>query len=125
MKKVNEIDEVDEILPEYDFSKGVRGKYAERYAKGTKVVVTSHKRSTESYSIVGHSIRVTGRGANSRISSKSSVYGRATMARNEKTSKAVGTKASKLLRSKSTSKAVKSVAASALTQRPDRKKKKK
>ena len=47
-----------------------------------------------------------------------------TMARNEKTSKRVGTKASKLLRSKSTPKNVKSVADSALTQRPDRKKKK-
>lgn len=28
-----------DLLPEYDFSKGVRGKYAERYAKGTNVVV--------------------------------------------------------------------------------------
>ncbi len=46
------------------------------------------------------------------------------MARNERTSKRVGSKASKLLRSKSTTKTVKSVAASALTQRPDRKKKK-
>ena len=27
------------MLDEYDFSKGVRGKYAERYAKGTNVVV--------------------------------------------------------------------------------------
>jgi hypothetical protein len=26
-------------LPEYDFSKGVRGKYAKRYAKGTNIVV--------------------------------------------------------------------------------------
>ena len=29
----------DEILPEYDFSGGVRGKYAARYAEGTNVVV--------------------------------------------------------------------------------------
>lgn len=28
-----------DMLPEYDFSKGVRGKYAKRYAKGTNVVV--------------------------------------------------------------------------------------
>lgn len=28
-----------EMLPEYDFSKGVRGKYAKRYAQGTNVVV--------------------------------------------------------------------------------------
>ena len=27
------------MLGEYDFSKGVRGKYAKRYAKGTNVVV--------------------------------------------------------------------------------------
>ncbi len=27
------------MLPNYDFSKGVRGKYAKRYAKGTNVVV--------------------------------------------------------------------------------------
>jgi hypothetical protein len=29
----------DEIRPEYDFSKGVRGKYAKRYAKGTNLVL--------------------------------------------------------------------------------------
>ena len=29
----------DEILPEYDFRGGVRGKYAARYAEGTNVVV--------------------------------------------------------------------------------------
>lgn len=28
-----------EMLPEYDFSKGTRGKYAQRYAAGTNVVV--------------------------------------------------------------------------------------
>lgn len=47
------------------------------------------------------------------------------MARNEKTSKKVAKKASKLLRDKKSSKAVKSVAGSALTQAPDKKKKKK
>jgi hypothetical protein len=31
----------DDMLPEYDFSKGVRGKYAKRYAEGTNVVVLS------------------------------------------------------------------------------------
>ena len=45
------------------------------------------------------------------------------MAKNEKTSKKVGTKAAKLLKSKKTKKDVKSVAGSALTQRPDKKKK--
>lgn len=28
-----------DMLDEYDFSKGVRGKYAERYAQGSNVVV--------------------------------------------------------------------------------------
>ena len=28
-----------DLLEEYDFSKGVRGKYAQRYAEGTNVVV--------------------------------------------------------------------------------------
>lgn len=45
------------------------------------------------------------------------------MAKNEKTSKEVASKASKLLRSKKSSKTVKSVAGSALTQAPDKKKK--
>lgn len=30
-----------EMLAEYDFSKGVRGKYAKRYAAGTNIVVLS------------------------------------------------------------------------------------
>ena len=39
MKK-KESDERDpEMLDEYDFSKGVRGKYAARYAQGSNVVV--------------------------------------------------------------------------------------
>ena len=46
------------------------------------------------------------------------------MGKNEKTSKKVASTASKLLRT-SKSKAVKSVAASALTQAPDKKKRKK
>lgn len=46
------------------------------------------------------------------------------MARNEKTSKSVASKAAKLLSNPKTSKVVKSVAASALAQAPDRKKKK-
>jgi hypothetical protein len=35
MKKENN----DEMLPEYDFSNGIRGKYAKRFAKGTNVVL--------------------------------------------------------------------------------------
>jgi hypothetical protein len=29
----------DEILPEYDFSQGIRGKYAKRYAEGTNLIL--------------------------------------------------------------------------------------
>jgi len=29
----------DELRKEYDFSKGVRGKYADRFAEGTKLVL--------------------------------------------------------------------------------------
>lgn len=47
------------------------------------------------------------------------------MASNEKTSKKVASKAAKLLANPKTPKSVKSVAASALTQAPDRKTKKK
>ena len=36
MKKVRK---TPEMLKEYDFSKGVRGKYAKQYAEGTNVVV--------------------------------------------------------------------------------------
>ncbi len=37
MKKLREKN--GEVLQEYDFAKGVRGKYARRYARGTNVVV--------------------------------------------------------------------------------------
>jgi len=37
MKKARE--EKDEMLREYDFWQGVRGKYAQRYARGSNVVV--------------------------------------------------------------------------------------
>ena len=47
------------------------------------------------------------------------------MAKNEQTSKKVGTKASQQLRSRKSSSNQKSVAASALTQRPDKPKSKK
>jgi len=32
-------DQNDEMRPEYDFSGGVRGKYADRYAEGSNVVI--------------------------------------------------------------------------------------
>jgi hypothetical protein len=37
MKKVREKN--NQMLREYDFSQGIRGKYARRYAKGSNVVV--------------------------------------------------------------------------------------
>jgi len=39
MKKVTKKKLRPDMLDEYDFSKGVRGKYAKRYAEGTNVVV--------------------------------------------------------------------------------------
>ena len=38
-KKASRRIDHDEILPEYDFSAGVRGKYAKRYAEGTNLVL--------------------------------------------------------------------------------------
>jgi hypothetical protein len=37
MKKISK--SIGDVLPDYDFSGGVRGKYAKRYAKGSNVVV--------------------------------------------------------------------------------------
>jgi hypothetical protein len=39
MKKEQNSERDPDMLDEYDFSGGVRGKYAERYARGTNVVV--------------------------------------------------------------------------------------
>ena len=39
MRKDESSSAAQEMMPEYDFSKGVRGKYARRYAEGTNVVV--------------------------------------------------------------------------------------
>ncbi len=39
MKKAPKKPHDPDMLDEYDFSKGVRGKYAQRYAAGTNVVV--------------------------------------------------------------------------------------
>ena len=36
---MNQISDNQDMLEEYDFSKGIRGKYAERYNKGTNVIV--------------------------------------------------------------------------------------
>jgi hypothetical protein len=38
MKKTPKRKPKDELRKEYDFSQGVRGKYAQRYAEGTNVV---------------------------------------------------------------------------------------
>ena len=42
MKKVNNEQPADEMRPEYDFSKGVRGKYYQRYRQGTNLVLLDH-----------------------------------------------------------------------------------
>lgn len=39
MRKTNSSPGRDEMKPEYDFSGGVRGKYADRYRQGTNVVL--------------------------------------------------------------------------------------
>lgn len=39
MKKAKQVNSEDEMRPQYDFSGGVRGKYAARFAEGCKVVV--------------------------------------------------------------------------------------
>jgi hypothetical protein len=39
MKKAAKTKRDPDMLDEYDFSSGVRGKYAKRYAEGTNVVV--------------------------------------------------------------------------------------
>jgi hypothetical protein len=36
---MNPSDDADEMLPEYDFTGGVRGKYVERYREGSNVVL--------------------------------------------------------------------------------------
>jgi hypothetical protein len=41
MKKVVETRRDPDMLDEYDFSKGVRGEYAQRYAEGTNLVLLS------------------------------------------------------------------------------------
>ena len=41
MKKAATVRRDAEMLEEYDFSTGVRGKYAERYAAGSNVVILS------------------------------------------------------------------------------------
>jgi len=39
MKKARNSKADREILPEYEFRRGVRGKYAQRYAEGSNIVV--------------------------------------------------------------------------------------
>ena len=41
MKKAAKTKRDPDMLAEYDFSQGVRGKYAQRYSEGTNIVVLS------------------------------------------------------------------------------------
>lgn len=38
-KKATAVSDNDGFLPEYDFSTGVRGKYADRFAAGTNIIL--------------------------------------------------------------------------------------
>ena len=52
-------DQPDEMRAEYDFSQGVRGKYAERFKKGSNVVVLDPDVAAEfdSYEAVNRALR--------------------------------------------------------------------
>ena len=39
MSKLDDNDSVGEMKAEYDFSEGIRGKYAKRFAEGSNVVI--------------------------------------------------------------------------------------
>ena len=39
MKKEADKARADELREEYDFSRGVRGKYAQRYSEGTNIII--------------------------------------------------------------------------------------
>ena len=39
MKKEHDTARIDDLREEYDFSRGVRGKYAERYREGANIVI--------------------------------------------------------------------------------------
>ena len=41
MKKPTEIERDPDMLDDYDFSQGVRGKYVQRFAQGSNIVVLS------------------------------------------------------------------------------------
>jgi hypothetical protein len=41
MKKQTEIERDPDMLDDYDFSQGVRGKYVQRFAQGSNVVILS------------------------------------------------------------------------------------
>ncbi|MCS6840677.1 MAG: hypothetical protein RMJ54_13720 [Roseiflexaceae bacterium] len=44
---VKQPDEMDDILPEYDFSSGVRGKHYQAYRRGYKIIVHKIDGTTE------------------------------------------------------------------------------
>jgi hypothetical protein len=45
-------DSSDEMLPEYDFTNGVRGKHHEAYRQGYKVIVHKEDGTTEERNVV-------------------------------------------------------------------------
>ena len=65
----------NEMLPEYDFRKAVRGKYARRYAKGSNVVVLAPDLAKifPTSQSVNKALRSLARGARKRRKSQLSV----------------------------------------------------
>jgi hypothetical protein len=70
MKKTRPAKGEADIRPEYDFSAGVRGKYAARFAKGTNIVVldadvaavfSDTKAVNEALRVLAKSIRTKGK----------------------------------------------------------------
>ena len=79
MKKVRPRHEPEEMLPEYDFSRGVRGKYAGRFTKDTIMVVLDPDVAevfpdpnsvNETLRALGHIIRARARKMDRRSSAK-------------------------------------------------------
>ena len=63
MKKAQKKTDDMEMREEYDFSGGVRGKYAKRYAEGTNVVILNPELSTpvSRFQISERSIKIFGK----------------------------------------------------------------
>jgi hypothetical protein len=63
----------EEMLPEYDFSKGVRGKYAARFAEGTNLVLLAPDVAAEfpTAEAVNRALRTVIKSRSKRVSGRS------------------------------------------------------